>query len=300
MDTRAEQRLLKASIAVTILVGLGALGAGWFLNASAIMFDGIYSLIDVLITMGSLAVSRLVSNQASRRFQYGFWHLEPLVETVGGAILATACVYAGIDAVEGFLRGGHVIEFGTAIVWAATLGVVGFGMAAFMRIQSRRLGSPLLAMDARSWMVSALLSFALLVGFGLALAMDGTRFARWIPLVDPAVLLIVSMVTLPVPLLGTVRAFREILQVAPDALDRKVRAVMDAATATHGFLDYSSHVQKVGRGQFVEIHVLLPDVHPFSPISVADALRDEISTTLDEDKSRTWLTIDFTGDRAWM
>ena len=81
MDTRAEQRLLQASIVVTTLVGLGALGAGWFLNASAIMFDGIYSLIDVLITMGSLAVSRLVSNQASRRFQYGFWHLEPLVET---------------------------------------------------------------------------------------------------------------------------------------------------------------------------------------------------------------------------
>jgi predicted Co/Zn/Cd cation transporter (cation efflux family) len=173
-------------------------------------------------------------------------------------------------------------------------------MAAFMRSRARRLASPLLAMDARSWMVSALLSFALLVGFGLALAMDGTRFSRWIPLVDPAVLLIVSMVTLPVPLLGTVRAFREILQVAPEVLDRKVRAVMDVAKATHGFLDYSSHVQKVGRGQFVEIHVLLPDAHPFSPISMADAVRDEIAAKLGEDMSTTWLTIDFTGDRAWL
>ena len=75
MDTRAEQRLLQASICVTILVGAGALFAGWILNASAIMFDGIYSLIDVLVTTGSLTVSRLLSNPASRRFQYGFWHL---------------------------------------------------------------------------------------------------------------------------------------------------------------------------------------------------------------------------------
>ncbi|BCT93927.1 cytochrome c551 [Lysobacter helvus] len=300
MDTRAEQRLLRASIFVTTLVGAGALIAGWILNASAIMFDGIYSLIDVLVTTGSLTVSRLLSNPASRRFQYGFWHLEPLVETVGGAILATACVYAGIDAVEGLLRGGHVIEFGTAIAWAATLGVVGIGMSTFMRRQSRRLGSPLLAMDSRTWMVSAMLSFALLAGFGLAIAMAGTRFARWIPLVDPAVLLAVSMVTLPVPLLGTVRAFREILQVAPTELDRKVRAVMDAVMAERGFLDYASHVQKVGRGQFIEIHVLLPDTHVFSPISMADALRDEIAARLGEDTATTWLTIDFTGDRAWL
>jgi predicted Co/Zn/Cd cation transporter (cation efflux family) len=300
MDTRAEQRLLKASIFVTILVGAGGLGAGWLLNASAIMFDGIYSLIDVVLTMGSLTVSRLVVSQGSRRFQYGYWHLEPLMETVGGAILATACIYAGIDAVEGLLRGGHTLEFGTAIAWAAVLGIVGFGMAATMRRQARRLGSALLAMDARSWMVSAMLSFALLAGFGLAIAMEGTPFARWIPLVDPAVLLAVSMLTLPVPLLGTVRAFREILQVSPDVLDRKVRTVMDAVVAKHGFVEFSSHVQKMGRVQFIEIHVLLPQLYQFGPISKADAVRNEIAAQLGEDMSTTWLTIDFTGDRDWL
>ena len=300
MDTRAEQRLLSVSILVTILVGAGGLGAGWYLNASAIMFDGIYSLIDVVLTMGSLTVSRLVSSQANRRFQFGFWHLEPLMETVGGAILATACIYAGIDAVEGLLRGGHTIEFGTAITWAAVLGIVGLSMAAFMRRQSRRLSSPLLAMDSRSWMVSAMLSFALLVGFGIAIAMEGSAFAHWIPLVDPAVLLVVSMLTLPVPLLGTVRAFREILQVSPTALDLKVRAVMEAIVHKYGFLEYHSHVQKMGRGQFIEIHVLLPASYSLTPIAKADALRDEISAQLGEDMSRTWLTIDFTGSRDWL
>jgi predicted Co/Zn/Cd cation transporter (cation efflux family) len=300
MDTRAEQRLLKISIVVTTLVGAGGLGAGWMLNASAIMFDGIYSLIDVLVTIGSLSVSRLVAREGTRRFQYGFWHLEPLQETVGGAILATACIYAGIDAIEGLLHGGHAIEFGTAIAWAAILGVVGFAMAAIMRRKSRKLGSALLAMDARTWLVSATLSFALLGGFGLAIAMEGTRFAHWIPLVDPAVLLVVALLTLPVPLLGTVRAFREILQVSPDALDRKVRVVMDAIVAKYEFLDYSSHVQRMGRMQFIEIHVLVPEVLRFGPISRADAVRNEIADALGEDLSTTWLTIDFTGDRAWL
>ena len=300
MDTRAEQRLLQRSIFVTILVGAAGVGAGWLLNASAIMFDGIYSLIDVLLTMGSLTVSRLVASQGSRRFQFGYWHLEPLMETVGGAILATACIYAGMDAVEGLLRGGHTLEFGTAIAWAAVLGIVGFGMSSFMRRQARKLDSRLLAMDSRSWMVSGMLSFALLAGFGFAIAMEGTRFAPWIPLVDPAVLLVVSMLTLPVPLLGTVHAFREILQLSPDVLDRKVRAVMDAAVEKHGFLEYSSHVQAMGRMQFVEIHVLLPPTLSFFSVSGADAVRNDIAAQLGFDLSTTWLTIDFTGDRDWL
>lgn len=300
MDTRAEQRLLRRSILMTTLVGTAGIGAGWLLNASAIMFDGIYSLIDVLLTMGSLTVSRLVATEGSRRFQFGYWHLEPLMETVGGAILATACVYAGLDAVEGLLRGGHTLDFGAAIAWAALLGIAGFGMSAFMRRQSRKLGSRLLAMDSRTWMVSGMLSFALLAGFGLAIAMEGTRFARWIPLVDPAVLLVVSMLTLPVPLLGTVRAFREILQLSPDVLDRKVRAVMDAVVEKHGFLEYSSHVQAMGRMQFIEIHVLLPATLSLGPVSRADAVRNEIAAQLGVDLSTTWLTIDFTGDRNWL
>ena len=300
MDTRAEQRLLQRSIFVTILVGAAGVGAGWLLNASAIMFDGIYSLIDVLLTMGSLTVSRLVASQGSRRFQFGYWHLEPLMETVGGAILATACIYAGMDAVEGLLRGGHTLEFGTAIAWAAVLGIVGFGMSSLMRRQSRKLGSRLLAMDSRSWMVSGMLSFALLAGFGCAIAMEGTQFAPWIPLVDPAVLLVVSMLTLPVPLLGTVRAFREILQLSPDVLDRKVRAVMNAIVEKYGFLEYSSHVQAMGRMQFIEIHLLVPPTLSFGPVSKADEVRNEIAAQLGVDLSTTWLTIDFTADRDWL
>ena len=92
---------------------------------------------------------------------------------------------------------------------------------------------------------------------------------------------------------------REVLQVAPDELDQQVHAVIKQLVAEHGFVDYSSHVAKLGRTQFVEIHVL---VKPQSRIdtATADGIRREIAARLNASWPQFWLTIDFTADRAWL
>jgi predicted Co/Zn/Cd cation transporter (cation efflux family) len=300
MDTRPEQRLLQLSIGVTVVVGVVGLVGGLLSNSGAIVFDGIYSMVDVLLTVAALAVSRLVPTQGSRRFQYGYWHLEPMVETFGGATLAIACGYAGIDAIEGLLGGGHETAFGLGMASGGVIAVAGLGMSAFMRHQAKRHASALLALDARAWLVSGSLSVTLIIGFGIALWMRGTPYAHLIPYVDPAVLLGIAAVTLPVPLLGTVRAVREILQVAPGDLDNRVRTVMDAVLVEHGFLDYSSYVAKTGRVRFIEIHVLVPTDYQLGPITRADEIRRDIAGRLGAQGHEAWLTIDFTADRAWI
>ena len=103
---------------------------------------------------------------------------------------------------------------------------------------------------------------------------------------------------LPVPVATTWRAMREVLLVAPDQLDQQVKDVMDGIVAGRGFKD-SSHVAKIGRTNFVEIHVL---VSPESRIetAAADAIRREIAGRLDAFWPQFWLTIDFTADREWL
>jgi predicted Co/Zn/Cd cation transporter (cation efflux family) len=74
---------------------------------------------------------------------------------------------------------------------------------------------------------------------------------------------------------------------------------MDSVVKERQFLDYSSYIAKVGRGRFVEIHVL---VVPESRIDIetADAIRREVSDRLDAATPSVWLTIDFTADRRWL
>ena len=56
---------------------------------------------------------------------------------------------------------------------------------------------------------------------------------------------------------------------------------------------------KIGRGLFVEAHILVPPCHPLDGVQGFDAVREEISAALGSDGPHRWLTVDFVGDRRW-
>ena len=59
---------------------------------------------------------RLVATQGDhRRFQYGFWHLEPLVIALKASTLMVLVAYAFLSAVNSLLKGGYEPEFGVAL-----------------------------------------------------------------------------------------------------------------------------------------------------------------------------------------
>ena len=92
METSREQLALKFSITTTVAIGLVGIAGGLLTRSAAIIFDGMYSFVDVVLTLGSLSVSKLLAREGSRRFQYGYWHLEPMITALGGAILTIACI----------------------------------------------------------------------------------------------------------------------------------------------------------------------------------------------------------------
>jgi predicted Co/Zn/Cd cation transporter (cation efflux family) len=172
-------------------------------------------------------------------------------------------------------------------------------MAVWIGRHARRLQSGLLALDARAWLLTGLMSLAVVLSFLIAFALRGGAHAHWIPYIDPLVLAAISVVALPVPLRAAWKAAREVLQVAPDDLDRRVREVMQQFVAEHGFDGFTSHVAKIGRMQFIEIHVLTRPDARLGSIGDVDRLRDGIANRLDARSGRFWLTIDFTSDPAW-
>ncbi len=299
MPANTEQSTLKFSIALTVFLGVLGVASGLVTNSQAIIFDGMYSFVDVVPTVVSLLVVKLIARGTTHRFQYGFWHLEPLVAVLRDAILAMACVYAGIDAVKTLAGGGHEVEYGRAAAWAGILCVIGLTMTLLLSRRAKALQSPMLKVDARSWLVSACLSLGLLIGFAMATVLAGTSFADWIPYLDAIALLTMALIMLPMPLIGLWRSMSDVLQVAPNELDARVQAVMDGVVKERQFLEYSSYIAKAGRGSFVEIHVL---VSPESRIDIAtaDAIRSEVSQRLNAGTPTFWLTIDFTADRRWL
>ncbi|OLP55717.1 cation diffusion facilitator family transporter [Rhizobium rhizosphaerae] len=301
-----EQGVLRISIAMTLVVAAFGIVFGLLSGSFAIVFDGIYAMTDAIMTVVALFVSRLIAAAAGPaqgrlmdRFTVGFWHLEPMVLALNGLMLMTAAIYALVNAIGSLMSGGRDLAFGEAIAYAVFTLAITISMALFARRANRTIGSELVALDVKAWIMSASLTAALLIAFLIGALVQGTSL-EWIsPYIDPAVLILVSLVIIPMPISTVWHALADILLVTPAELKAQVDRVAEATVARHGFLTYRAYVAKVGRGRQIELYFIVPGGWPPRPLEAWDALRDEIGAELGEASPDRWLTIVFTTDLEW-
>jgi predicted Co/Zn/Cd cation transporter (cation efflux family) len=298
LRSELEASLLRLSVGATFLIAALGVLFGLVSGSLAIIFDGLFSVIDAVTTWLMLVVARLVAKESNQRFQYGYWHLEPLVVALKAAVMVTLVVFGFLGAVQSLQAGGYTPRLDAAIFYSVVVVLICAGTWFWMWRHNSRIGSALVAIDAKAWGVSGVITAALLLSFVAALAMRGTRFEPWIAYVDPAVLALLSLLILPAPWADARAAFRDIFGIVPAELDQRVHAVMDAFIARHGFAGYESYVTRTGRARFIEISILAPPGMAARTIEHFDALRDEIGEEIGEAGPDRWLTIIFTTDPA--
>jgi predicted Co/Zn/Cd cation transporter (cation efflux family) len=305
---RLEQSLLRTSVMLLPFLAVVSFGFGIFTGSFAILFDGVYAMVDACMGALAILVSRLILTDALRReenrpgkvrYQFGFWHLEPLVLALNAILLTLTILYALGGALVLLVDEGSEPTFGWAIVYATGMALVCMVMAVRQRHRNRDLQSDFVALDAKSWLMSGSISLALLAAFIVGWATGGTRFDHWQPYVDPAILALVCIVILPLPFSDLRASVRDIFRIAPEDLDTHVSAVAKAAVAEHGLTRAYTYVASVGRSVLIEIHFVAPPGWPVTSLAQLDAIRDKVGLAIGDDDPHRWLTISFTEDDDW-
>lgn len=272
---------------------------GLLSGSQAIIFDGVFDTIDAGMSVLALVVSRLLLRSGSKRFQYGYWHLEPLVALFNGSILLAICVYAFINGLKGMLAGGNVVAFDSAAIYAGLTCVVTFGLYFYERQANRRLASEFIAIDMNSFLMSGFISLGLFVGFGAARLLAAMGYPQWEPYADSLILMIVVAGLAPVPVGIIRRALKDVFLIAPQDATDLVKRVMADAAIRYGFLDYNMYVAKQGRMHMIDIHVLVPPDYD-ATVAQFDAIRGDIGSRLQEyAQLDEWLSIGFTSNTRW-
>lgn len=299
-NNEIEQKILKRSIFCCLFIASAGIVLGIVGGSMSIIFDGMFSALYAGMCCLSLLVSRLLEQPHSRRFQYGFWHVEPLVLAFNGSLLVLLCLYAFVNAVKGIADGGRELELGWSIVYVVTVSILCFTLYFKQRRLNRQIKSELIALDNKSWLMSACISSALLVAFIISWLMEGTRYEYLNVYADPFALTLLTLVLITVPIKTVKAAVSEILQMTPDSLDSKVKAIMAQLTLEYDFLDYSHYATRIGRGLFIEIHIMIPASMENSGVHKFDKIRDQIADAIGEDSPHRWLTISFTHNAKWL
>lgn len=295
-----EQRLLYQSALLMFAIAVGATWFGLMSNSHAILIDGIFSFVAVIIKVLMILTSKLTTRESSKKFQFGYWQFEPLVLTAEGGFTLIIVVYAFLNGMISIFSGGNHMNFGLAIIYAVIFTLANSGYFLYVKKVNKKLKSSLIHFDNMSWLVDACLAASLLISFALAYLLEKTSYGYIVAYVDPVILVCLSLAMMPVAINILRPAVKQVLGMAPRTLHYEVHKVMDHFMEKYHFKDYVSSVQRYGKIEFIEIDILIDKNYPVQNVPDLDRIRDEIDVALGGRSVQKWLTITFTTTKKWM
>ena len=295
-----EKTGLTVSTIGNLVIGLVGVTVALLSSSQAILLDGVFNLVYFCTGLFTLKVASLVLRGDDQRFPVGYSFFEPLINGIKGLMVLSISIMALIGAVDALLQGGREISLGLATIYGA-FAALGCWVLAFITHKGvRSSGSPLLKADAENWLVNGAISSAVLLAFISIFLMQGTSMERFIPYVDPLLVLIVVTISISVPIRMAWNALMEMLNRAPsEDIVNEVEQVIQKSLANLPVEELFVRVLQPGRTRMVSAHVVLPRDYTVNQIKDLDSIRARTLVELKKLHPSTFIDIIFIGNRYW-
>ncbi len=292
-----EQFALKFSIAANLFQAALGFGFAIFTHSEAILLDGVFSLTNFVIAIVTLIVSQVVQWPDDDLFHFGYGHFEPLLNAIKALIITTICIFALFSSIHQLLSGGQALATGYATIYAVVAAVSCFTVAGFMRHYARTSHSQLVAFEAKNWLIDGMISGAVCLAFVAVLALERTSWSPYLVYADPALVVILVLIAIPIPLKILKDSMREVLMMAPpQALQEEISSRFYQAIAPYGFRDIRLRMLKTGRYISVLAHITVPEHFRLDRVGELDTIRYQTLADLQAYDARLYIDILFTED----
>ncbi len=292
-----EQRALRISGLGALSLAILGIGFALLSGSEAILLDGLFSALGFFMALMTLYVSRLVRRPDDDVFQFGYAHFAPLMNVLKSSVLVVLCIFALLSAISTLRSGGQAMAVGSAMLYALIASLIGLGLFLYLKKVAERTGSTLVSLDAKAAQVDMFLSTAVLVSFALGWLSIGTSLEKYLGYLDPTVVAVLCLVSLPIPLKVLWDNGREALLLAPDAeLQQSVIAQIESSIEGLAISDHRIRMLKLGNVLAVTLH-LKPDDHALlEGISELDGIRHQIGHSLDSLNLEVGIDVIFVAD----
>ncbi len=296
-----EQVTLTLSLVAVSMIALGSLLYGLWIHSDVVILNGVFSLFSLMGSGLNLAASKLVNRPADRYFQYGYWHVEPLVHCVNALMMCIICLYAFLNGVEGLRQGGNPVDPGGVIWFAIVTGLLCGVWGTYEMIMSYRVNSQILRNDAREWLMDFGFSLVTLAGFAGLFVLPEPWRSIWANYADSAMVSVMALLLIPFPTMVLWTNLREVLRMtsSEEVLVERVTKAMEKIKAEHAIESYSSHILKMGRTYFVEVNIVIGPDFALQNVADQDTLREKIWQACEKPLDELWLTVSITADPRW-
>ncbi len=301
LSFKTEAGLLKLSIAGALTFGV--LGTVWgiLISSDGIVFDGFYSFLSTLLSVGSLYVSKLITQKDSDNFQFGKFQFEPLFLVFRSTILITLCSYACLTSINNIFDGGNEVTPGSAIIYAI-ISIVGC-LIIFIVLarKGKEVKSEILAVETLQWKIDTFLSLGVLASYLAYFVLKDGRYESVVPYIDPTLVILLSITVIGTPVKTLVKNFKEVIMAAPmDDVEKRFNKVAAYVVKFYGFKSKKVRVIRTGRTYFAEVNILVDPSWEFSSVRDLDMIRNQFYDQVAKNDLQPWVTFSFTSEKKWL
>ena len=155
------------------ILAIAKITVGFVSNSAALIGDGIDSSTDVLISIITLAVVRVISKPADAKHPWGYGR----AETIATAFLSFVILFAGIhliiNSISNLITGEHNVVPSTMAFAVTLASVIGkFLLAWSQYVLGKRADSSMIKANAKNMASDVLISFGVLAGLTVSVVTD--------------------------------------------------------------------------------------------------------------------------------
>lgn len=297
---KRSNKLLKFSATGGLFFALVGIGWGLFIDSEMIMFDGVYSLISLFLSIISIAICKFIEKKDKINFPFGKKALEPLLVAFKSIVLIIMCLITLTNSIKTILSGGNQIEIGYALAYSI-VSALGCGIIYYyMKSNVKKLNSDIIKAESTQWLMDTGISLAVLIGFIIVLIIRNTKFNYLTVYVDPVMVIISSIIFLKVPISQFIKVFKEMILVkANDEINNDIYVVVKDIQKEYNFEDSITRVSKMGSSLRIEIDFIFNDESKMESLDEMDTVRETIDKKTKHIKYEKWLNVSFTGNKKW-
>lgn len=249
-----ESKLLKLSLLGTVFFAILGISWGWTIKSNMILFDGLYSLIGIVLSSASLWVCKIIKEKDSRDFYFGKYILEPVVISFNSFVFIVTCSVSIISSINSLFSGGNETKVGYALLYAVVSTIACAFIYFKLNEKSKKNISELIKTESVQWLMDLLLSISILVGFCLVVILNKTKYFYLSNYVDPGMVLIASVFCIRNPIKRFVKNIKELSGlIVPERINAEVKKSVKLIKKEYSFLDVNTKVVKRGRSIRIEI-----------------------------------------------
>ncbi len=297
---KSEKNMLALSAIGALFFAVLGVAWGIIIDSSMIIFDGLYSLISLFLSVLAICVTRYINKSDFEKFPFGKWVLEPITVVFNSIVLTIMCVINFVNSAKEILAGGKVVDADLALGYSI-ISILGCLLVyRILAKNNKEVASGIVGAEINQWLMDTLVSVAVLVGFLICIILNKTSLSYFSKYIDPLMVLITSSIFIKVPVTTLIKNFKEILNRNADKdINDEIYTIVKDVEKEYNFEDSITRVSKIGKELRIEIDFVFNEKSKLNKLEEMDNVREYVYSNISNIKLDKWLNVNFTGDKKW-